>query len=109
MSFAIILMVLGIVAALVLLVLLIVGSRREPTSGPLGPNPVNMLAVIALVSAFFVSLAAVIMGHIALSQIKRTHERGWALAVTALVLGYLGLAAGSLALFFLLRQLAPYM
>lgn len=109
MSFAIILLVLGITAVLVLLVLLVVGSRRESLTDGVGENPINILSVIALVSAFVVSLAAVIMGHIALSQIKRTHERGWALAMTAVVLGYLGLAAGSVGLFFLLRQLAPYM
>ncbi|WP_104165689.1 DUF4190 domain-containing protein [Cryobacterium sp. N22] len=54
----------------------------------------NVLAIISLVSAFFVSLAAVICGHIALSQIKRTGEKGRGLAIAGLVLGYLGLIAG---------------
>jgi hypothetical protein len=54
----------------------------------------NVLAIISLVSAFFVSLAAVICGHIALSQIKKTGERGRGLAIGGLVLGYLGLVAG---------------
>jgi hypothetical protein len=54
----------------------------------------NVLAIISLVSAFFVSLAAVICGHIALSQIKKTGEKGRGLAIAGLVLGYLGLIAG---------------
>ncbi|WP_120339386.1 DUF4190 domain-containing protein [Cryobacterium soli] len=51
----------------------------------------NVLAIISLVSAFFVSLAAVICGHIALSQIKKTGEKGRGLAIAGLVLGYVGL------------------
>ena len=109
MSFAIILLVLGIAAVLVLAVLLAVNSRRGTQFDGMRPRPVNTLAVVALISAFVVSLGAVIAGHLSLAQIKRTHERGWALAVTALVLGYLGLAAGAIGLFFLFRQLAPYM
>ncbi|MGO4783378.1 DUF4190 domain-containing protein [Cryobacterium sp. W22_MBD10_FK3] len=54
----------------------------------------NVLAIISLVSAFFVSLAAVICGHIALNQIKRTGEKGRGLAIAGLVLGYLGLISG---------------
>jgi uncharacterized protein YacL len=54
----------------------------------------NVLAIVSLVSAFFVSLAAVITGHIALSQIKRTGEKGRGLAIAGLVLGYLGMIAG---------------
>lgn len=109
MNLATVLLVLASTALVVLLIVVGVQSRRgRPFSDAVGV-PINALAVLALVSAFVVSLAAVIMGHIALSQIKRTHERGWAIAVTALVIGYLGLAAGSVGLYFLLRQLAPYM
>ncbi|QYF72612.1 DUF4190 domain-containing protein [Cryobacterium sp. PAMC25264] len=54
----------------------------------------NVLAIISLVSAFFVSLAAVICGHIALSQIKKTGEKGRGLAIAGLVLGYVGLIGG---------------
>lgn len=58
---------------------------------PAGPKT-NTLAIVSLVSAFFVSLAAVITGHIALGQIRRTGESGHGLAVTGLVLGYVGVA-----------------
>ncbi|TFD33419.1 DUF4190 domain-containing protein [Cryobacterium cryoconiti] len=61
------------------------------------PSPVaprtNTLAIISLVSAFFVSLAAVITGHIALGQIRRTGESGRGLAISGLVLGYVGIGA----------------
>ncbi|WP_172582826.1 DUF4190 domain-containing protein [Subtercola boreus] len=60
-----------------------------PTSGKY-----NVLAIVSLVTAFVVSLAAIITGHIALSQIKRTGEKGRGLAIAGLVLGYLGILAG---------------
>jgi protein-disulfide isomerase len=53
----------------------------------------NTLAIVSLVSAFFVSLAAVITGHLALGQIKRRGESGRGLAIAGLILGYAGLAA----------------
>jgi ABC-type spermidine/putrescine transport system permease subunit II len=61
---------------------------------PAGQDKWNVLAIVSLVSAFFISLAAVICGHIALGQIKRTGEKGRGLAIAGLVLGYLGLLAG---------------
>jgi uncharacterized protein YacL len=69
----------------------------------------NVLAIVSLVSAFFVSLAAVITGHIALTQIKRTGEKGRGLAIAGLVLGYLGLISGLIAgvIFFLLFASSP--
>jgi hypothetical protein len=63
-----------------------------------GPAKYNVLAIVSFVSAFFISLVAIITGHIALSQIKRTGEQGRALAIWGLVLGYLGLLAGIIAL-----------
>jgi peptidyl-prolyl cis-trans isomerase B (cyclophilin B) len=56
----------------------------------------NTLSIVAFILAFVVSIGAVICGHIALSQIKRTGERGRGLAIWALVLGYLGIAIGVL-------------
>ncbi|WP_104171016.1 MULTISPECIES: DUF4190 domain-containing protein [unclassified Cryobacterium] len=76
----------------------------EPYPPAYGQSPfpaapkTNTLAIISLVSAFFVSLAAVITGHLALGQIRRTHEGGRGLAITGLVLGYVGIAATTLAL-----------
>ena len=63
--------------------------RRRIESGELVlVDRTNTLAVLGFVLAFFVSVPAVIVSHIALSQIRRTNERGWGLAVAGLFLGY---------------------
>ncbi|WP_255546591.1 DUF4190 domain-containing protein [Glaciihabitans sp. dw_435] len=51
-------------------------------------RPTNTLAIISLITAFFVQPAAIVTGHIALSQIKRTGEAGRGLAIAGLVVGY---------------------
>jgi hypothetical protein len=66
---------------------------------PVGPlPPTNGLAIGALVCGLaelftfgFAAIPAVILGHIARGQIKQTGERGDGMAVTGLVLGYLGI------------------
>ncbi len=65
-------------------------------AAPTGPKT-NTLAIVSLVLAFFVSLGAVICGHIALGQIKKSGENGRGLAIAGLVLGYLGLVGGLIA------------
>ena len=55
--------------------------------------PTNTLAIISFVLGFVVSLGAVICGHLALSQIKRTGEGGRGFAIAGLVLGYVGIGA----------------
>jgi hypothetical protein len=55
----------------------------------------NVLAIISLVTSIIgVSLAGIICGHIALSQIKRTGESGRGMAIAGTVIGYVGLVAG---------------
>ncbi len=54
---------------------------------------INVLAVIALILGCLVSPLAALFGHIALSQIGKSGERGTAIAWVAVVLGYLSLAA----------------
>jgi hypothetical protein len=61
--------------------------------------PTNGLAIGALVCGILgvfswglFSLPAVVLGHIARPQIRRSGERGDGMAVTGLVLGYLGIA-----------------
>lgn len=57
------------------------------------PQPgTNVLAIVSLVSAFFVSIVAIVTGHIALSQIKRTGEGGRGLALAGLIIGYVSVA-----------------
>lgn len=60
--------------------------------------PTNGLAIAALVCGLselftvgFGAIPAVILGHLAHAQIKRTGERGAGMAVAGLVLGYLGI------------------
>ncbi|MDQ1546806.1 MAG: hypothetical protein QOH69_1710 [Actinomycetota bacterium] len=52
-------------------------------------RPTNILAIISLVaSCVGFALPGVIMGHIALHQIKRTGEQGHGLALAGVIVGY---------------------
>jgi hypothetical protein len=73
-----------------------------------GPAKTNVLAIVSLVSAFFVSLAAIITGHIALSQIKKTGEQGRGLAIAGLIIGYIGLVVGIIVLIFWIVALTTF-
>lgn len=68
-------------------------------SAPTGPKT-NTLAIVSLVLAFFISLGAIICGHIALSQIKKTGENGRGLAMAGLILGYVGFVLGFILIVF---------
>ena len=62
-------------------------------SGPYRPPAAtNTLAQIALVAAFLASIVGVVLGHIALSQIKQRGENGRGLAIAALAVRYAQLA-----------------
>lgn len=66
-----------------------------PTYVPVATTapPTNTLSILALVSAFVAPFVVpVVLGHLGLSQIRRTGEGGRGLAVTALVLGYIQVA-----------------
>jgi hypothetical protein len=73
-----------------------------------GPAKTNVLAIVSLVSAFFVSLAAIITGHIALSQIKKTGEQGRGLAIAGLIIGYIGLVVGIIVVIFWIIALTTF-
>lgn len=62
------------------------------------PAPHNALAIIAFIGAFFYSLIAIILGHIALSQIKRSGERGRGLALAATIIGYVRIVLEAIAI-----------
>lgn len=82
-------------------------TTPEPyAAAPVPAAKTNTLAIVSLVLAFFVSLGAVICGHIALGQIKRTGEGGRGLAIAGLVLGYLGLVVGLIVVIFWIVALA---
>jgi hypothetical protein len=65
-------------------------------------TPTNGLAVAALISGIvgwvlaplFGGIAAVVLGHLALNQIKKTGEEGSGLAIGGLVLGYANVVFG---------------
>jgi hypothetical protein len=68
-----------------------------------GMNPTNPLAIASLiVSIVGFGLIGVILGHIALSQIKRSngYERGRGLAIAGLIIGYAEIAIGLLIMLF---------
>ncbi|KQR53983.1 hypothetical protein ASF88_03845 [Leifsonia sp. Leaf336] len=72
------------------------GQPGSPYPYAYAPEPrTNVLAIVSLVSAFFVSIVAIITGHIALSQIKRTGENGRGLALAGLIIGYVSVALGA--------------
>lgn len=52
------------------------------------PATTNALAIAALVLSFFIGVTGVILGHIALHQIKVAGAGGRGLAIAALVIGY---------------------
>lgn len=62
----------------------------------------NVWAIVAIVTVWFTVILGLIFGHIALSQIKNTGERGRGLALTAVIVGWIAVAAGGLFAMFLL-------
>lgn len=48
----------------------------------------NTFALVSIITAFLSPIAAVVFGHIALGQIKRTGDAGRGLALTGLIIGY---------------------
>ncbi|AZZ48101.1 DUF4190 domain-containing protein [Rathayibacter rathayi] len=48
----------------------------------------NVLAIVGFIASFFVSLVGIVLGFIALSQIKRTGEKGRGLALAAVIIGF---------------------
>jgi Domain of unknown function (DUF4190) len=59
------------------------------TGPPPQSPPYNTFAVLSPILAILVPPAGVVLGHLALPQIRRTGERGWLAAIVGLVLGYL--------------------
>jgi hypothetical protein len=74
----------------------------QPASSPAASAPAaapaekwNVLAIIGFVIVFLgFSLISIILGFIALSQIKKTGERGRGLALWAIILGFLSIIIG---------------
>lgn len=72
---------------------------QQPYGAP--TEKYNVLAIVSFVTGvLFISLVAIITGHLALSQINKTQEKGRGLAIAGLVLGYAGILLGILVFFF---------
>jgi hypothetical protein len=72
------------------------------------PARTNSLAIAALISSFFISLLGVILGHIALSQIKTTGEGGRGMAIAALVIGYVSMGLAVIIISIMIASAAAY-
>ncbi|SMH31222.1 protein of unknown function [Rathayibacter oskolensis] len=57
----------------------------------------NILAIIGFIASFFVSVVGIVLGFVALSQIKRTGEKGRGLAIAAIVIGFLAVIVSIIA------------
>ncbi len=65
-----------------------VAPQAAPVVQPAPPT--NILAIIALVaSCIGFTVPGIVLGHVALYQIRRTGEAGHSLAVAALIVGYI--------------------
>ncbi|MBL3700902.1 DUF4190 domain-containing protein [Leucobacter luti] len=71
--------------------------QGAPYQGAPQQAPLNTLSVIALVGGILFNIVGIICGHIALSQIKRTGERGRGLALAGTIIGYVSLAISVIA------------
>ena len=54
----------------------------------------NTMSIVAFILSFFVNIVGIILGFIALNQIKRTGEQGRGLALAAIIIGFVSLALG---------------
>ena len=66
-------------------------GEAAPGYAPVQPG-YNTLAIVAFILAFFTTIIGVILGFVALSQIKRTGEQGRGLAIAAIIIGFVEFA-----------------
>ena len=84
----------------------------EPSTAPVAKTT-NTLAIVSLVSSivglFSAGLgyiAGIVTGHIALSQIKKSGEEGRSLALSGLIVGYVGIGLSLLVLIGIIALIA---
>lgn len=68
-------------------------QQQVPASKATTLDKTNTFALLAIVLAFLSPIAAIIFGHLGLSQIKRTGDAGRGIALTGLIIGYVYTAA----------------
>ena len=57
-------------------------------SGTSSAQKTNGIAIAALISSFFVSVLGIILGFVALNQIKTSGEQGRGLALAGIIIGF---------------------
>ena len=62
----------------------------------------NVMAIVGFILAFFVNIVGIILGFVALSQIKRTGEQGRGLAIAAIIIGFAEIVIGIIIFVFVL-------
>jgi peptidyl-prolyl cis-trans isomerase B (cyclophilin B) len=77
----------------------------QPYGAPAQPGW-NTMSIVAFVATFFISILGIILGFIALSQIKRTGEQGRGLALAAVIIGFISIVIGIIVTIVVLSTLA---
>jgi hypothetical protein len=77
-------------------------ASARSVNSTVDPYSWNTKAVIAIVMSFWMTVPAVILGHIAITEIDRCPQRGRGLAVAALVLGYGAIVVYAILIVFML-------
>jgi Domain of unknown function (DUF4190) len=88
-------------------------EHRPPSGMHYGPpygysRGMNGLAVVSLVSVFVFPPLAVILGHMARQQIRRSGESGAGIALGALIIGYVVTAIVAVLVLVALSQASKY-
>ena len=81
-------------------------APAQPAAVTTADAPLNRYAIVAIIAAFVLPLAGIVVGALALAQVRRTGERGRSLAVAATVLSVLFTIAGIAALVIYATRLA---
>ncbi len=100
---ALILAVVGLVLAIVGISLSSKARKPAPVVEPSGSSAhTNGLALASIIVVFFSSVVGLILGHVALSQIRRTGEQGHGMALAAVIIGWVLTGIGVLTVAILL-------
>ncbi|RWZ52689.1 DUF4190 domain-containing protein [Labedella phragmitis] len=70
------------------------GGAAQGYGQPPQSQKTNLLAILSLVGAFVFSLAGLILGIIALKQIKQTGEQGRGLALAGIIISSIAIVLG---------------
>ncbi|MEW2479889.1 MmpS family transport accessory protein [Mycobacterium sp. NPDC049093] len=64
-------------------------SAAPPPGYPPAPSPTNRTAIVALIFSLLIAPVGLVLGYVARSQIRRSHEGGAGLAVAAIIIGWI--------------------